>query len=101
MREAIEKTIDGHVYTFTQFNATLALKMLTRLMKICGEPLAIAIAAAQSGDKVLDKKQLNAELLSKAVGALVDRLDEDGVLLLVKTMVSEPNILCDGKKVQF
>ena len=101
-RELIEKTIDGKFYEFSQFNTTVALKVMARLTKILGEPLAIALGGAtKDGKKALSlESDLSAELMGKAVRALIDRLDETEVVSLVKLLASE-GVLCDHARIIF
>ncbi len=102
-RELIQKIIDSKTYEFQQFNTTQSLKMLSRLAKICGEPLALAIGAA-SGDGKQEKsmldRNLDPELLSRAVKALCERLDENVVVDIVKELTAT-YAMCDGKKILF
>lgn len=102
-RELIQKTIDGKLYEFSQFNTTVSLRVLARLTKIVGEPIAIALGGAKKVDKKSDDladKDVTGEVFGKAVKALVDRLDENEVVNLVKLLTSE-QVLCDNSKIVF
>lgn len=98
-----KKQVDGSTYSFSKYGAKKSLKILTRLTKIVGEPLAIGMAAAsgnKSSGKSLLETELNPEVISRAARALVDRLDEDDVMNLIIQLTSE-DLLCDGKKINF
>lgn len=102
MREQQTKTIDGQEYFFSQFGPKLSLKILTRLVKIAGEPLAIAISSAQTKDgKIKLDKDIDPDILGRAARALSERLDEDEVLSLIEQLTSGDAVTCDGKKVDF
>lgn len=70
-----EIEIGGSRYTIRMFTPTKALKVLTRLTKLVGEPLA---QAANGMDKDL------AEVLPRIVHTLIERLDEQEVERLIK-----------------
>lgn len=102
----VEKDIEtpnGTVtYQFEQFNTTLALKTLTRLTKIIGEPLAIALGGAEApapGAGLLNAN-LSGDTLGAAMRALVDRLDEKEVIDLLRLLAAE-KALCNGGKIIF
>lgn len=105
-RELIKKEIDGKTYEFQQFGPKHALKILTKLSRICGEPLALAFTAmgSKDGEKpeggLLDRK-IDGKLLAAAVKALTDRLDEEEVIAIVMELTANDNVLCDGRRVVF
>ena len=73
--------IGDRTYCITLFAPTRALKLLARLTRLLGEPMAV-MAAADQGTKAL-------ELLPKATRALMERLgDEDEVVGLVKDLLN-------------
>lgn len=97
-----KKEVDSHTYSFSKYGAKESLKVLTRLTRIIGEPLAIGMAAAsgkKSGKSLLDT-EIDPDIIGKAVRALVDRLDEDEVMGLIEKLTSV-GVLCDGKKINF
>jgi len=103
-RELVEKYIDGRLYEFEQLGATASLQILSKITKLVGEPIAIAMSSIQKKDKdkntsILDET-VNSEMLGKAVRALVDRIDETDVVGLVKKLASD-KMLCDHKPVIF
>ena len=126
MREAVQKVVDGKLYEFEQFKTTEALKVLARLTKIFGEPLTLALGAffkdkPESFIGKLDENGLpikveevqaekksfldqdlgdKSDILAKAVRTLIDRLDEDEVVELVKKLASE-KVKCDGAPIIF
>lgn len=102
-RELIEKRVDGNVYSFQQFNTTKSLKIMSRLSKILLEPITLFFASAggkASSGNLLDR-QLDKDMLGKAVRSLTDRMDEDEVINLIKELTANDNLLVDGKKVDF
>lgn len=90
------------VFSFVQFSTTAALKTLTRLTKILGEPLAIALGGADMGDTKtsIGDWDLSGKTMGAAMKALVDRLHEDEVLSLVKLLAAD-NVLQNGGKIVF
>lgn len=102
----IQRKVDGKLYEFQIFGAKHALKTLTKLTKIIGEPLTLAFTALGVGDKdnkgkgLLDRK-IDGVMLGVAVKALTTRMDEDEVLDLIEELAGKDNLLCDGKKVIF
>ena len=89
MRQPVEKEIDGHSITITMLQPDKALKILTRLVKVVGEPLAVfaeagGLEAAVTGD-----------LIKKAVQSLGEKLDEDDV---VKTVMELMDCVIIGGK---
>lgn len=86
--------IEDRVYTINLFAPTKAVKLLTRLTRLVGEPIAV-MSQAEGGkpEKVL-------EILPKATRALMERLgDEEEVLSLVKDLLA--NTTRDKKNIVF
>ena len=100
MRELIEKTVDGEVYSFSQFGAKKSLRMLIKISKIVGKPLSLAFASAEGPGKLSDKT-VNPNTLAQAVEALMERMDEDEVISILESLTSGDACLCNGKKVDF
>lgn len=113
MREVVQKTVDGRLYEFEQFSTTVALKTLSKLTKLLGEPIVLALGAikktdaakAKKGDKVktaldTDLSDLDTAVLGQAVRSLIDRMEENEVVELVKQLTSV-GLLCDHKPVLF
>jgi hypothetical protein len=122
MRETVEKAIDGELYLFQQFNTTTSLKVLAKLTRLLGEPLILALGAlgikppppapkldanglpppaatVVETPKLIDR-EFDGSAMAKAVTALVERLDEDEVALLVKKLASE-GVTCGGQPIVF
>jgi hypothetical protein len=91
------REIDGHNYEFYQLGAVKSLKILTRILKIIGEPIGLITGEATVKDFL--KTELNSDILGKALKALTDKLDEELVVNTIKELL-EP-VLCDGKRIQF
>lgn len=99
MAQLEKKTIEGQVYEFSKFGAKQALRMLTRLTKIVGEPLAIAASAAKGDGEFLDRK-VDPQVIGKAVHALVTKLDENEVIDICEELAAN-GVLCNGKQIIF
>jgi len=97
--ELARREIDGHVYEFEQFGAKRATKLLARLSKIVGKPLALGIAA--TAGRKLTEVDISAEVLSPIASALFDSLDSEEVQALLEAFTADEKVLCDGKKVFF
>lgn len=78
MRYEQEVVVDGEHYLVHQFPATKAMKMLTRIVKLIGEPVSVLSDGFNSDAK---------EILPKAVRALAERLDENVVEQTVKDLL--------------
>lgn len=101
MLELAKKEIDGHVYEFEQFGAKKATKLLVRIARIAGQPMAIAGAEiAKSKDGVAERLN-SVSLITSIVGSLTEKLDENEVLDLIESFVANEKVLCDGKKIVF
>lgn len=117
MRELVEKTVDGHVYAFEQFTTTLSLTVFSKLTKIFGESLSIALGTFFGKDRGAAGKlgpdgvpvavaeeakakaaETQADALTRAVRTLLERLDETEVVDLVKKLTTQ-GVLCDGVKI--
>lgn len=94
----IKRTIDGDEYEFEQFGAKQGLKVLIRLSKIVGKPLALAAGVSKKGAD--GETTFSAETLATAVEALTDRMDQDDVIELLTLLCSE-KALCNGAKINF
>lgn len=91
MREyQVTKLIDGENYTITTLPPTMALKLLTRLVKLIGEPMSMLYG---------DSEAKVASVLPKAVNALAMRLNEDEVLGLTQELLK--GVLYRGQNIQF
>jgi len=90
MRNSTEFEVDGARYRTTKYPATKGLKILTRLSQVAGEPMAMLMS------EDLDK-DVSPSFVGAAVRALVEKLDEDLVEMLVKDILSGTDII-DGSK---
>ena len=95
-RSKIEKTIDETEYTIYQRNATESLKLLTNLVKLFGVPLSKALDVGSLEDiKGLLPSEDGEDGegskidISSLVSSLAERLDDDKVVKLVKTILSQ------------
>jgi hypothetical protein len=119
MRELVAKTIDGRLYEFEQFKTSTAVRVLAKLTKVLGEPLAVAMSSffkaskgsneaqkldPETGVPISSRRMLDQEVdpnaLAKAVGLLIERLDEVDVVDLIEQLVAK-SVLCDHKPVIF
>lgn len=119
MRELVAKEIDGKVYEFEQFRTSVSLRVLAKLTKVLGEPLAMAMSSffktakpsneaqkldPETGVPIPSKKILDQEIdsnaLTKAIGLLIERLDEVDVVDLVEQLAAK-GVLCDHKPIVF
>lgn len=73
-----EILVDGQKYNVTQFSASKGMKLLTRLVKILGEPMASFLSNPDAQQE---------QAFQVALGSLSDKLDEDVVLNTVKELV--------------
>lgn len=102
----IQRKVDGRLYEFSIFGAKHALRTLTKLSKIIGEPLTLAFTAMgvsdpeNKGKSMFDRK-IDGKMLGEAVKALTGRMDENEVLDLIEELCGEENCMCDGKKIIF
>ncbi len=99
-QELIKRTIDGEEYEFQKFGAKQSLRVLLRLTKIVGEPMALAINSVKGNGPLLDRN-INGEVLAMAVRALTNQMDENVVLDLIEELTAKDNVLCGGKKINF
>lgn len=73
----IESGGEERVYTVSHFPTSRAAKNLARLAKLLGVPFATMMKA--------ETNDIN-DVIPEAVGVLIDRLDEDDVLALIKDL---------------
>ncbi len=84
MRQLIKKTIDGEKYSFGCLPATTSLRILTKLSKMIASPIAGALGTG-SLQEILER-DLNIPLI---VGMMADRMDEDEIIGIIKTLASQ------------
>lgn len=92
-RQEVKKTIDGTEYTIRQRDATKSLKLFTSLVKLFGVPLSKALDVESLEDiKGLlptEGEEGSKIDISGLVSSLADRLDEEGVVKLVKRILEQ------------
>lgn len=86
MRHTHQREIDGSTWTVNQFSASEGLRLMTRLLKLCGNPIATAMRALPN-ESILDA-ELDMAILADALADLTARLDENEVLDLIKRLVA-------------
>ena len=94
-RTAVEKEIDGQLYTINPMMPTKALKILHRLGRYLGEPLALAM----SGEGDLLEQEINPEFVSKALRKLFDNMPEQELETLLKDLMN--SVIHEGKRIAF
>ena len=97
MRELVTERIDDNEYEFLQIPVKQSLRILTRLLKLVGEPMGQAAGAFGNGTggNILDR-EINFDLLGKAMGALTEKLDEDLVVNTISELLEHVNVKNDG-----
>jgi hypothetical protein len=96
MSQQVERrTIDDRVYDFYQVSPKIALKVLTRVTKLLGEPLGV-LGGQLAGSKkdgiaaLLD--QDTSELLPKAMNMFIARLDENEVQQMIDWLLQPVHV---------
>lgn len=82
-RETKSKTIDGYEYTCTQFPPQKALRILTKLTKYLGGPLAALIASSDSTEDLLKGKVENLDFTA-ALTSLGNAMGDEDLYILSK-----------------
>lgn len=85
MKMSDTRSIDGVDYEFTMYSATKGAKMLSKLTRLIGEPLAM-FADEEKIDKDLGK------VLPLAMRALSEKLDDDVVVSMIKDILAEARV---------
>lgn len=94
MREPNQVIIGEIHYRITPLNPIKATKVLTRLLKIIGKPLAKLIGKSKKtapGESILDA-ELGEGFIGEAIESLVERLDEGKVEQLIKDLLNKDHI---------
>ena len=100
MKEVVTRQVGEHEYIFSQFGAKKSTKTLIRIAKMVGKPITLAMSSAVGSGSILERK-IDLSLLSQAVEALTQNLDEDASLKLIEELIGGDAVLCDGKKIDF
>lgn len=97
-----EVEVDGINYAFTKWGAEESLANLLKLSKLIGKPLGLAMGAfAKEGDKSLFDKEINFDILSLAIDALMSNMDEAMCISLIKKLSSQGVLFGEGAKITF
>jgi len=103
MRNTSTETIDGQKYLVGHWHVDKQLEVMTRLIKILGEPLAMLIMGSESskGQSLKDKLdgEMNMDAIAQAFKGLALRLNEEEVKTLFKDVTH--GVKCDGKDIDF
>lgn len=101
MREPQRTTIGDVQYSVTPMSPIVASKLLTRLIKIVGEPMGkLAALKKQEGAKSLLDSELDGNLIGEALSALTDKLDENEMESILKRILAPEYVTfsTDGDK---
>ena len=94
-----EVEVDGLKYEFEKWGAEESLATLLKLSRLVGKPLGQAMAGLSfNEDKT--KVEINFDIAGEAIGALMQNMDEDLSMSLIKKLCSE-KCLCNGAKINF
>jgi len=91
VRGNIVKEIDGQTYEIWHLPTEQAIKMLTKLTKIVGEPVGKAVSGLKSSSGSILDADVDYDFIGAAIGILTNKLDEDEVLGIVKTILKYVN----------
>jgi hypothetical protein len=100
-RQVESRTIDGRLYEFYQVSPKIALKVLTRVTKLLGEPLGILggqLAGSKKDGIAALLEQDTSELLPKAVSLFVTRLDETEVQQVIDWLLEPVHVQTEDDK---
>lgn len=101
MRQVTKKTIDDVEYVFTPLAPTVAAKLLPKIMKSIGQPVSKLLAGVDL-KKGLDQSfedEKFAEALGGFLSSMGENLDDETLTLFMNTLLKEPSLAADGKKV--
>lgn len=93
-RQVVRKVIDDREYDFYPMPPKLAVKVLTRLTKIIGRPLA-ELSGLVKGENDLDKildNPMGMAIAARAASALVNNLEEDQVLVTIEQLLGPVHV---------
>ena len=103
MRKPKDVKIGEHTYTFGYWGPDEALGRLTKLIKICGEPIARIIVGATSGAKEsgkgLDAELDEAKVIGDAISGLALKLNEVEVKAFFREC--QDQMLCDNRQIEY
>lgn len=105
MREMGKSEIDGEKYQVGDWPVDKATGMLTKLVKLLGEPIAMVLLGAikdqKEGESLMDMdvEKLKGDVIASAFKGLASRLDEREVQQMFREFTTD--ILHSGKKVDY
>lgn len=77
MREPQKITIEGVQYVVTPMAPMKSAKLLTKLLKLVGEPIGkLASAKKEEGKSIMDS-EVDGKLIGEAIEALTNKVDEN------------------------
>lgn len=91
MRGNVVKEIDGQTYEIWHLPTEPAVKMLVKLTKLIGGPVGKAVSGLTSDSGSILDANVSFDFIGTAIGMLTNKLDEDEVLGIVKTMLKYVN----------
>jgi len=93
MREPKRITIEDVQYTVTPMSPISASKLLTRLLRIIGEPVGkLAALKKQEGAKNLLDTEIDGNLIGDALSSLTEKLDENEMESILKRIISPDHV---------
>lgn len=102
--EPLRREVDGKVYEFSEYGAEASIDMLARLTALMGEPTLMLIAAGMknfvAGNK-LAGKDVDNELIHKAVQGLVANMAKSKELKDIIKKLTTEGVICDHEKIVF
>ena len=96
MREPQRITLGEIQYSVTPMSPIKASKLLTRLLKIVGEPIGKLTEVKKDGAKGLLDQQIDGKLISEALAALTDKLDDNELETLLKRIIHPDHVTYTG-----
>jgi|LULL01.1.fsa_nt_gb hypothetical protein len=88
MREPQKTTIGDVQYSVTPMSPIVASKLLTRLIKIVGEPIGKLAGMKKDGAKGILEQEIDGKLISEALSVLTEKLDENEMESILKRIIS-------------
>lgn len=85
-----EVSVDGRRYILNQYTAGKAVKLLARIAKVIGKPIALITGGGMG-------KEMTGEILATAVDALTQNLEPDDLDKMIRDIL-EGTLLIDGNK---
>ena len=109
MRESKTVEVDGVSYLINPMGLLKANRIMVRLVKLLGSPVANFLMQLVKGDTKKDKKSLldmdlndivtnNIDKMVDAVMELTSKLDEEEVDIMIKDLLGSKFVIPDGKQ---